>query len=32
MFLSVVGDSCSMMFEDNELNMDYDMIFSLGKG
>ena len=32
MCLSIVGDSCSIMTDEYELNMDYDMIFSLGNG
>ena len=32
MYLSVIGDSCSIMSNDYELTMDYDMIVSLGKG
>jgi len=32
MYLSVVGDSCSIMSNDYEFTMDYDMIVSLGKG
>ena len=32
MYLSVVGDSCSIMSNDYELTMDYDMIVSVGKG
>ena len=31
MYLSIVGDSCSIMSNDYELTMDYDMILSLGK-
>ena len=31
MYLSIVGDSCSIMTNDDELTMDYDMIVSLGK-
>jgi len=31
MYLSVVGDSCSIMSNDYELTMDCDMIISLGK-
>jgi len=30
MYLSIVGDSCSIMTDDYELTMDYDMIVSLG--
>ena len=26
MYLSVVSDSCSIMFNDYELTMDYDMV------
>ena len=26
MYLSVVGDSCSIMYNDYEFTMDYDMI------
>ena len=29
-YLSVIGDSCSVMSNDYELTMDYDMIVSLG--
>ena len=32
MYLSAVGDSCSIMSNDYELTMDYDMTVSLGKG
>ena len=32
MYLSVVGDICSITSNDYELTMDYDMIVSLGKG
>jgi len=32
MYLSVVGENCSIMSKGYELAMDYDMIFSLGKG
>ena len=32
MYLSVVGDNCSIMYNDYELTMNYDMIASLGKG
>ena len=32
MYLSVIGDSCSIMSNDYELAMDYDMIVSLAKG
>ena len=32
MYLSIVGDSCSIMTDDYELTMDYDMIISLGNG
>jgi len=32
MYLSVVGDICSIMFDDYELTMYYDMIVSLCKG
>jgi len=32
MYLSVIGDSCSIMSTDYELTMGYDMIVSLGKG
>ena len=31
MYLSVVGDCCSIMSNDYELTMDYDMIVSLVK-
>ena len=31
MYLSVVGDSCSIMSNAYELIMDYDMIVSLAK-
>ena len=32
MYLRVVGDSCSIMSNEYELTMDYDMIVSVGKG
>ena len=32
MYLSVVGDSCSIISNDYDLTMDYDMIVRLGKG
>ena len=32
LYLSVIGDNCSIMSNDYELTMDYDMIVSLGKG
>ena len=32
MYLSILGDSCSIMPNDCELAMDYDMMVSLGKG
>jgi len=32
MYLSVVGNSCSIISNDYELNVGYDMIVSLGKG
>jgi len=32
MYLSEVGDNCSIMSDDYELTMDNDMIVSLGKG
>jgi len=32
MYLSVISDSCSIMSNDYELTMNYDMIASLGKG
>ena len=32
MYLSIVGDSCSIMDYDYELTMDYEMIVSLGNG
>jgi len=32
MYLSIVGDSCNIVYKDYELTMDYDMIVSLGKG
>ena len=32
MYLSVIGDSCSIMSNDYELTMDYDIIVSHGKG
>ena len=32
MYLSVVGDSSSVMSNDYELTMDYDVIVSLSKG
>jgi len=32
MYLSLVGDSCSIVSKDYELTMDYDIIVSLGKG
>ena len=32
MYLSVIGDSCSIMSNDYELTMNYDMISNLGKG
>jgi len=32
MYLSVMGDNCSIMYNDYELTMNYDMISSLGKG
>jgi len=32
MYLSVVGDSCSIVSKEHGLPMDYDMILSLGKG
>jgi len=32
MYLSIVGDSCSITFNDYELNMDYDIFVSLSKG
>lgn len=31
MYLSVIGDSCSIISNDYELTMDYDMSVSLGK-
>jgi len=30
MYLSIVGDNCSIITDDYDLTMDYDMIFSLG--
>ena len=32
MYLSIIGDSCSIMSNDYEFTMDYGMIVSLGKG
>jgi len=32
LYLSVIGDISSIMSNDYELTMDYDMIVSLGKG
>jgi len=32
MYLSIIGDSCSIMTDDYELIMDYDMIVILGNG
>lgn len=32
MYLSMVGDNWSIMTDDYELTMDYDMIVSLGNG
>jgi len=32
MYLSVIGDSCSIMSNDYELTMDYDMIVGRGEG
>ncbi len=32
MYLSVVGDNCSIMSNDYDLAMDYDIIVSIGKG
>ena len=32
MYVSVIGDNCSIMSKDHHLSMNYDMITSLGKG
>ena len=32
MYLSIVGDSCSIVTNDYELTMNYDMMVSLLKG